>query len=235
MTKQSTKIIIKAEFRTVFGDKTKRLRRDGFIPANVYGQGKKSASLSLPTNQFQSLFVKHGGDLGLVYIQVDDKTQPALVTEISRHPVTGGLIHVEFMRVNLKEEVETEVALEVVGEVDVPNTVLEVIRDEIKIKALPEDIPEHIVVDVSSLTEAGQMIAIADLKFNKDKITLLIDEEEMEKPVVLLQEVKEEVEPEVVETEVEDGVEKSDDGEAEPETKSEEKTDKPESTEDSQA
>ena len=213
MTKATDKIIIQAKKRTQKGKKSKKLRRDGFLPGNIYGQGKDSLAISLKTNEFQSLLNRHGGDLGLVYLDVEGKEEPALSTEIAKHPVTDELIHVEFMRVNLKEAVETEVALEIIGEVDVPNTVLEVIRDEIKIKALPEDIPEHIEVDVSGLTEAGQMITIADLNFDKEKITLLVDEEEMDKPVVLLQEVKEEVEPEP--TEAEGEVEAGEEGETE--------------------
>ena len=196
MTKQKDKVILQAQKRDVFGKKVKNLRKSGLTPANIYGQGKQSLAVSLKTNEFESLLKRHGGDLGLIYLEVEKKTEPVLVTETVKHPVTDQIVHVEFMRVNLKEEVETEVALEVVGEVDVPNTVLEVIRDEIKIKALPEDIPEHIEVDVSGLTQAGDIITIADLKYDKDKITLLVDEEDMDKPVVVLQAVKEEVEVE---------------------------------------
>ncbi len=209
MTKTSKKILIPAKKRTTLGKAVKRLRKQGLTPANIYGQGQESIPLVLKTNEFQSLLNHHGGDLGLVYVDVEGRKEPALTTEVSRHPVTSELVHVEFMRVNLKEEVETEVALEVVGEVDVPNAVLEVIRSEVKIKALPEDIPEHIEVDVSGLTQAGEMITVADLKYNKDKIALLVDEDELDKPVVILQEVKEEITEAEVEVEADEKVQES--------------------------
>ncbi len=230
MTKQTDKIILQTQTRKTLGKKVKTLRKGGFTPANIYGQGKESLAISLKTNEFQSLLNRHGGDLGLIYLDVEKKTEPVLVTEIIRHPVTDQIIHVEFMRVNLKEAVETEVALEVVGEVDVPNTVLEVIRDEIKIKALPEDIPEHIEVDVSGLTQPGDIVTIADLKFDKEKITLLVDEEDLEKPVVVLQAVKEEVEPEETEVEAETEGESETEGGDENEANAEEL--KPKETED---
>ena len=214
MTKTSEKIIVPAKKRPLLGKAVKRLRKQGLTPANIYGQDQESIPLILKTNEFQSLLNQHGGELGLVYVDVEGRKEPALTTEISRHPVTGELIHVEFMRVNLKEEVETEVALEVVGEVNVPNTVLEVIRDEIRIKALPEDIPEHIEVDVGVLTRAGDMITIANLKYNKDKITLLVDGDELDKPVVVLQEVKEEVSEVEAEAEVDVGTDEKAQGPA---------------------
>ncbi len=193
MTNKSKKIILKAQPRTLMGKKVKRLRRDGFIPANIFGQAKASKAVSLTEREFQKELVRHHGELGLVYLKIDNQSVvPVLVVNVDRHPVSNVIRHIELMRVNLKEAVETEVAIELVGETNVPNTVLELIRDSVKIKALPEDIPEKIIVDVSGLDEEGKMITLAELNYDQEKITLLVEEADLDKPVVILQAVEEE-------------------------------------------
>jgi len=209
MTNKSSKIILEAQPRLVVGKKVKRLRKKGLIPANIFGQAQASKAVNLDGRAFQKELVRHHGELGLVYLKMNDQpTLPVLVVNIDRHPVSDLIRHVELMRVNLKEAVETEVAIELAGEVNVPNTMLELIRDAVKIKALPEDIPDKIVVDVSGLNEEGQMITLAELDYDRKKVTLLTEESDMDKPVVILQAVKEE-EVEEPETEVEVGPEET--------------------------
>jgi hypothetical protein len=82
--------------------------------------------------------------------------------------------------------------------------VLVVVKDEIEVEALPADLPEKFEIDVSLLTEVGQMVTYADLKYDRSKVTLVLGEEGEEEPVVLVQEQREEEpeeEPEVVEGE----------------------------------
>ncbi len=177
------------------GKKTvKQLRREGILPINIYGESKDSIMAQCPLNKFIALHRKMG-ESGLVYLQVEDKKEiPALFDEIQTDPISGNFLHVVFQKVNLKEKIEAEIPLEFVGEVNVPNSVLVHVQDSVWVEALPADLPEKIVVDVAGLTEIGQSITLADLKVDRSKVTISVGEEMGDtEPVVILQEVKEEV------------------------------------------
>jgi large subunit ribosomal protein L25 len=73
------------------------------------------------------------------------------------------------------------------------------LHDVVEVEALPQDLPEKFEIDATQLTEVGQMVSYKDLQFDRSKVTLMIDEEQMDEPVVMVQEVKEEVEPEAAE------------------------------------
>lgn len=198
-----TKHILQVKKRTT-KEKNKKLRRTKQIPANIYGHGKPSQMIKFNESQFSTLYQKVG-DTGLVYLQVEDtkKDLPTMIGEIQEDPITDKVLHVTFQEVSLAEKVQAEVVLEIVGETDVPDTVLVTVRDSVLVEALPTDLPEKIEVDITGLVEIGQSITLADLKFNKEKVSLVIGEEGEDAPVVILQAVKEEV---VVEEPVEDEV-----------------------------
>lgn len=185
--------------------KAKQLRREGVVPANIFGGGD-SIAIQLGAIEFRKLY-EEVGETGLVYMQVDgDKEQhPVLVEEVQTDPVGGDLIHVSFKQVNLTEKIEANVPVETVGEFDVPQGVLVVVKDEIEVEALPTDLPEKFVVDVSTLTEIGQMITLADLDYDRSKVELILGEEGEEEPVVIVQEQREEEPEEEPDTEGEDG------------------------------
>lgn len=129
----------------------------------------------------------------------DSKNQvPALITNVDFDPKTNEVRHVSFRRVNLAEKVIVEVPIEIIGQADILDANVVQVMSEVEIEALPTDIPEKIEVDVSSLTEIGQSILLKDIVPAGAKFTLNVSEEELTGPVVIVQEVKEEVEPEPV-------------------------------------
>lgn len=186
------KNLFKVQARDVKGKKVKVLRNDGLIPANIINPVGDSTMIAMGHSDFNRLYAKVG-DTGVIYLQVegDAAEKPVLIEEVSLHPVTGHTDHVIFRQVNLKVKIEAEVPVEIVGEVNVPNSVLLTVASEITVEALPTDLPEKFVVDVSTLTEIGQSITYAQLEYDKNKVELQV--EDLESPVVLLQEVKEEV------------------------------------------
>lgn len=187
------KISFQVSTRTIKGKKVSALRAQGLVPANVMSGGVESLMISMPQQAFKKLY-KQVGDTQVIYLSVDGKEErPVLVEEVASHPVTGLVRHVVFHQVNLKEKIEAEVPVEVIGENKIPNTVILTVHDTITVEALPTDLPEKFVVDISKLTEVGQSITFADLDYDKDKVEIKMDEE-MTSPVVILQEVKEEVE-----------------------------------------
>ncbi|MFH2118372.1 MAG: 50S ribosomal protein L25 [Candidatus Paceibacterota bacterium] len=215
--------------------KPKELRRAGIIPANIFGGGD-SIAIQINTLNFEKLY-EQVGETGLVYFEIEGDTaqHPVLVEEVQKDPVSGELLHVSLKQVNLTEKIEAEVPVETIGEFDVAQGVLVVVKDQIEVEALPADFPEKFEIDVSTLTEIGQMVTYADLKYDKSKVRLILGEEGEEEPVVLVQEQRAEEpveEPEAVEGEGEEAVAgeeaKEVDGEKGEEAKEKEGDKKPE-------
>lgn len=176
---------------------SKKLRREGSIPANVYGLSQDSIALVCSSLALEK-FIVDQGESGLLYLDIEQKKEalPVLIDEVQRHPAHGHLLHVSFRRVNLQKKISATVPLEFVGEIDILNATLVEVKNEVEIEALPADIPENIVIDLTSLTEVGQSILLKNIPIDQSKITLVAEEEELESPIVLVQEVKEEIEPE---------------------------------------
>ncbi len=196
--------------RDLRGKKIKKLRAEGVIPGNVYVAGGESMAIQFPKKDFNKLY-DEVGDTGLVYLVIGDakKSRPTLVDEVQIDPVSGEALHVSFKEVDLKEKIEAEVPVELMGEFDVKEAVMVQVRNSLVVEALPNDLPEKFEINIESLTEIGQSITLADLSFDKSKISLVEveNDEDWQKPVVLVQEQRqEEVEEvgDVVESEEEE-------------------------------
>lgn len=198
MTK-SQNTILHVTTRELSGKKNKQLRQNGAIPGNVYGQKQDSEAIELNLATFNKLVAEHG-DTTLLYLQVGaDKQVPTLIDEIQYNPVTSHVTHVSFKRVNLKEKVTAEIAIETVGEFELANATIILTRNVLEVEALPADLPELFEIDISGLTEIGQTLHLSDIKYDREKIKVILSEEELEAPIVIVQEVKEEVEEAPVE------------------------------------
>lgn len=187
---------MKAEKRTVIGSKVKKLRREGIVPANLFGKGIDSQAIQINAVEFNRLY-KEAGETSLVWVKVEgeEKERPTLVTSVHFNPVTGNKLHVDFHQVNLKEKVTANVPVELIGESELVNTnaaVLSQSLNEIEVEALPTDIPENISFDISQLKEIGDQLKVSDAKVGAG-VEIQTDPEQI---VVSLQEpMKEEVIP----------------------------------------
>lgn len=165
-----------AELRTLKGRKVKQVRLEGKIPATVYGKNITSVSIQVRTELFAPLY-KIVGETGLIELAIANNTWPVLVHSVQKHPVNGGILHVEFHQVDLKEKVKANVPVELVGEakavVDKIGVLLTLL-DEVEVEALPAQLPEKIEVDVSSLAEVNQEFKVSDLNIPSG-VTLLSD------------------------------------------------------------
>ena len=171
-------ISLTASFRKVFGRKVKRLRREGILPANVYGKKIKSQSISVPFKEFLKVF-NQAGETKLVDLHLDGKKMPVLINNVTYHPLTDSPLHADFHQVDLKEKVIAHVPLAILGEAPAVKGKLGVLLtnlDELEVEALPSDLPEKIDVDVSTLKEVDQSIKIKDLKVGA-KVIILSDPE----------------------------------------------------------
>ncbi len=207
-----------ADTRTLFGRKTKQLRKKGIVPANIFGKKIKSLAIELESSVLLDTMRK-AGETGLIHLKIkgDNSVHPVLVSGYAQDPVTDAMLHVDFHEVDLKQKTTASVPLKAVGESEAVKSgmVLVMFKNELEVEALPTDLPDSIEVDISGLTEVGSTILAKDLKFDRSKVTIEIGDEE---PIATIQEpAKEEVvEATPAEGEVAEGGEKPAEGDAKP-------------------
>jgi len=163
------KIVLHAKPRTIFGKQTRSLRKGGVVPANIYGKKFKSQSIVVEKKEFVDTF-KTAGETNIVYVTIDEKEIPTLISEIQIHPVNQSILHVDLRKIDLKQKIEAKVPLVITGmseAVEKKNGVLLTQMDEVTIEALPADIPNEIQVDISGLIEIGDAIHVSDLPKSK--------------------------------------------------------------------
>jgi len=205
--------------------KAKQLRREGVVPANIYQANKESLAVQLAPLPFAKLY-SQVGDTGLIYLRVEgeEKELPVLVDEVQYDSISNDLLHVVFRKVNLKEKIKANVPVELVGEFDLDEALVVLVKDEVEVEALPTDLPEKFTIDQAQLTEIGATVTLADLQFDREKVSLVLAEDEDPAEVTLVavqqqraEEVEEPVAEEVLEPE-RVGEEKPAEGEAAAET-----------------
>lgn len=170
-----------AEIRKIKGRKIKGLRAQGILPANVSGKKIKSESIQVNLKEFKKIF-SEVGETGLVELKIGSEVRPVLIHNIQKNPVTDEFVHADLLQVDLKEKVEAEVPVELTGEAPAEKqgigTVVQYLN-EIKVEALPTDLPEKFVIDVSELAEVDQAVFIKDLKVDRSKVDIKADAEEI--------------------------------------------------------
>jgi large subunit ribosomal protein L25 len=193
--------------RDITGKKVRFLRRQGIVPANIYGHGIESTPINVDTRSLKHLLA-HTGKTDLISLKLDNSKESVrvLMREIQRNPLTDEPLHVDFYQVSMTEKIKTEVPLVFIGEAPVlkkiKNSTLLHLVDSLDIEALPDDLPHSFEVDVSNLEELDHSIHIKDIPLGPG-ITLFSDPEQM---VVKVAEARKEVEvvPEVVEAGLEE-------------------------------
>jgi large subunit ribosomal protein L25 len=164
--------------RDILGKKVKALRREGFIPAELYGHGFKNIHLALPAKEFNKV-LKEAGSTSVVTLLLGKESKSAMIHEVARDSVTSEVIHVDLHQVRMDELVKADVPLEFVGEAPAIKALSAVINKSmsaIEVEAFPQDLPHSIVVDLSVLDELDKTIYVKDLKRPKG-VTFLIDAE----------------------------------------------------------
>jgi large subunit ribosomal protein L25 len=139
---------------------TRRLRRAGFVPGVVYGGGDgDSISFKVGTRDLRAALIAGSAVLDL---QVGGgKALPVIVKDQQRHPVRDEIMHLDLLQVRLDEKIQSTVAVDLEGAEEAPGSkeggVVEHVTRELNIEALPGDLPERIVVDVSGMEAAATM------------------------------------------------------------------------------
>jgi large subunit ribosomal protein L25 len=146
---------LKVSPRDIFGSRaTRRLRREGFVPGVVYGQGGEARPFQVPARELRTVLAE---GQTLLDLEVDgSKAVPVVIKEQQHHPVRGDVTHLDCLEVRLDEEIQAEVAIELEGTENAPGVreggVLEHVTREITVEALPTAIPDSIPADVSGMS-----------------------------------------------------------------------------------
>ncbi len=174
------KVVLKAEKRNVIGKQVKAMRREGKLPAVIYGRHTEPINVSLDAHN-ASLILGKLTSSSLVTIALDGKEYPALVREKQRDFIKNRLLHVDFLAVSLTESLRATVSLNFVGlstAVKDFNAVLVHNLEALQVECLPTDLPESIDVDITPLEHPGDGIRVKDIVVS-DKVRLLDDPDTM--------------------------------------------------------
>ena len=148
--------------RDVFGSRaSRRLRRDGFVPGVVYGHGGEARPFQVPARELRTLL---GEGHTLLDLKIDGAAAvPVVIKEQQHHPLRGDVVHLDCLEVRLDEKIQSEVAIELEGTEQAPGVreggVLEHVGREVTVEALPTEIPENLIVDVSGM-EIGDTVTL---------------------------------------------------------------------------
>ncbi len=182
-------ITLNVEKRTQIGSTPWKLRREGFIPAVVYGAHHESTPVTIEARAFQKV-LRDAGEATVVMLAGLDKALPALIHEVDLDPLTSLPRHVDFYAVTKGEKVEVAIPLMFVGESQAVEAGANLVRvmHELEVKADPMNLPSTIEVDISALKVVSDRITAGDLILPTG-VELMVDAEEV---VALAQEVVEE-------------------------------------------
>ncbi|MFN8034388.1 MAG: 50S ribosomal protein L25 [Acidimicrobiia bacterium] len=167
-------VTLAAEKRTSAGSgPAGRLRRQGRLPAVVYGLETDCVSVTVPTRELNSILHSETGANTLITLKLDGDSVLTLARQIQRHPVRGDLLHVDFIRIRRDTAVQAEVPITLTGEPEgVKNGgLLEQLIFTLTVEAKPADIPTAIEADVSQLDLSDQL-HISDLVLPRGVVTL---------------------------------------------------------------
>jgi len=174
------KAVLNATRRTITGKKVSVMRSEGNLPAVIYGHNFESTAITL--NLKETAKVLHGLTASsLVYINLDGKEHASLVREKQRDFIRNVLKHVDFQVVSLTEKIRAKVAIVLEGvspAVKDFNGVIISEMESIEVEALPQDLPEKFVLDLTKLKKVGDHFTVKDLIMS-DKVHIHADLDEV--------------------------------------------------------
>jgi large subunit ribosomal protein L25 len=207
--------------RTTGSAASRRLRGDGTVPGILYGHGMTPLAVAIERRDLRIALSGAAGVNTVLDLTVDGTVYPAIVKELQRHPVRRSVVHVDFIQVNLDEEITVSVPLRLVGEakaVEDEGGLVDPAVDSIEVVTTPRNIPDEFVVDVSEMT-MDTVIRLGDVPM-PDGVTATGDPES---PVVTVLTMRAEVaEIEAADAEVAAEQEAEAEGEAGPSEEAEE-------------
>ena len=173
----SERLSIAAAPRTVIGKQVRQLRRSGYIPAIIYGQGEPE-HIQLENLALRRV-LRHASTSHLLNIELNGKVRTVLAREIQSHATRGELVHIDFYEVNMKETMTSDAELVLVGK-SIPATKGDghdiLLLHEVEIECLPDNLVAEISVDASMIKDDEMVIYVKDIQAPTG-VTILADPE----------------------------------------------------------
>jgi len=173
-------ISITATKREVTGKPVAKLRKNGRIPAVVYGHNVKSTNLELSAAEFNKV-LRQAGESTIIDLNMDGNSTPVLIHDVHIHYLTEQPQHVDFYAVNMSEKLKATVQIHFIGESQAIKNLggtLTKNLSEVEVECLPADLPSHFEVDISTLMTFEDEIRISNIQVS-DKVQILAAPEEM--------------------------------------------------------
>ena len=174
-----TKINLSSKTREVTGNKVKKYRKEGLIPAVIYGHKVEPKNLWVKLLDFERVY-KKAGESTIIELEIEGKGKVnVLIHDIQNNPVSDNLAHIDFFQVRMDEKIEADIQLEFVGEAPAVKELGGILLkniSEIKVSCLPADLPSKIEIDISVLKTFEDHIKVKDLKLS-EKVKILLDSE----------------------------------------------------------
>jgi large subunit ribosomal protein L25 len=151
--------------RTHGSRESRRVRREGAVPAVIYGHGLEALPVAVDRRELYAVLHTEAGLNALINLQVNGDEYLTVAREVQRHPVRGDIIHLDFIRISLDEAIEAEVPVEFVGipvGVREGKGIVETPAASVMVSALPANIPSHITLDITNL-KVGDSLRVSDL------------------------------------------------------------------------
>ena len=192
----------------------RRLRSEDKIPAVVYGRGMDPISIAVNRRDLRIAVSGAAGMNTILDVTVDGDVYPALIKDVQRHPVRRNIEHVDFIQVDLNEEITVSVPVRLDGEakqVSQANGLVDLAMTEIEVVTTPRNIPDEVVIDVTEM-DVDDVIRVGDISLPAG-VTATAEEDAPVVTVLIMKVVEEEIEGEGDELEGEDA-EASEDGDA---------------------
>ncbi len=162
----SETVLLAESGRRAGSSDARRLRAEGKIPAVVYGHGMDPLSVSVDRRELRQALSGGAGMNTILDLTVDGTVYPSLIKEIQRHPVKRSVQHIDFIQVNLNEEIVVGVPIHLEGEateVQLNNGLVDLTMQELQVRTTPRHIPDSIIIDISEMT-MDSVIRIEDVK-----------------------------------------------------------------------
>src|SRR6266568_464950 len=179
----------------------RRLRKEGFIPGVLYGNGNQPHAICIPERELRRVLTGPSGLHAILDVVLEGQktTHASILKDFQQDPIRGHISHVDLQEVRLDQTIQATVTVQLIGEPAGAKEggVLSQVQREIRVEALPMEVPEHIDLDVSGMG-IGDSLRLSDLPA-LDGVTYLDDPEETVLATVTLPTRVEEPEPEVEE------------------------------------
>lgn len=166
---------LQIQTRQIFGKKTKNLRQQGLIPAELYGHQTENKHLAVSAKEFQKIFKEAGENTIINLIAEENKIIPTMIHEVQTDPLSDQILNIDFYQIKMSEKIRVPIPFVFIGEAPAVKNfggILVKTLQEIETEALPADLPHNIQIDLTKLDAIGKSIAVKDIIAN-DKIKFL--------------------------------------------------------------